>query len=237
MSIESLLQTMSYEDDDIRRQAETLFETMPEDIRACCFPLRKVRGESITKTGSDADKVFFLLKGRAKIMNELPDGVLYSFAAVSAPALLGETEAFAELPFYRGTVVCETECRMVSMSSEVFLRWMHISHAALYTITASIVRKNCMQNSHDRALLFYTGVNRIAFHLLEYCTFPHAGGDFELKISREQLADEVGTSVKTVNRCLAQLEEQGLMNRRGHSICISKQQSIDIQHFLSIGRK
>jgi len=62
-------------------------------------------------------------------------------------------------------VVCETDCKFIYLSKKDFLLWLKKSPETLYQVTVAIIKKNTSQVSHDRAFLFSTGEDRLAYHL------------------------------------------------------------------------
>lgn len=221
-----LLEQLKLENFDaqIRKWLQPLLHTMPEDILKHCRLCRLRPGGAVMMAGDDVNAVFLLLSGKVNIMNEWEDGTVYSLGHVYAPTVLGEFEALTGVACYRGTVRCETACRLLFFPKEIFMRWMQTDNQALFRITVSIIKKANSQSSHDRMFLFSSGRNRLIHYLERYYEENAVNGVSKVYEPRYQMADAVGLSVKTVNRCIGALKEEALIGQDGKKIIITQKQ-------------
>ncbi|MBP2650615.1 MAG: transcriptional regulator, Crp/Fnr family [Firmicutes bacterium] len=118
-----------------------LLQFMSDEVLQNCRLLYRKKGTTLIHVGDMADSAYLLVEGSVKIINELPNGVVYSFAKLYAPELLGENELLANFPCYRGTVVCETDCKFIYLSKKDFLLWLKKSPETLYQVTVAIIKK------------------------------------------------------------------------------------------------
>lgn len=209
-----------------------LLKDMSNEIMQNCKLNVWKKGDKIIQAGDYADSVYFLIDGSVRLMNELPNGIIYSFAILHTTAILGETEAFGKITNYRGSVVCETDCKTLYIPQHIFLKWMKESPESLYRITVEVILKTTTQTSRDRAFLFFSGQNRLVYQLAKYYEEKAENGVCVLTIPRYQLADEIGFSVKTVNRCIAKLKKKNLINQKGKQITITKENYESLKKFL-----
>lgn len=204
---------------------------MPPELLGKCLLVKRAKDASLVRMGDAADSVYLLISGEVRIMNELPQGTVYSFAKLYAPAMLGEYEVLGNFAYYRATVVCETDCTFVYLTKNDFLAWMKKSHEAIFKLAVQIVKKNASQVSRDRAFLFTTGESRLAYHLAQYYENKAEQGVCELSIPRRQLADEIGFCVKTIDRCIGKFKSLGMLGRRGMKITINAEQYRSLRNF------
>ena len=52
-------------------------------------------------------------------------------------------------------------------------------------------------------------------------------------ISRQEIAERSGFSVKTVNRAVKKMEEEGYITQKGHKIIISEEQYLKMKSYLA----
>ncbi|TWH47912.1 Crp/Fnr family transcriptional regulator [Sporomusa sp. KB1] len=201
-----------------------LLPLMPDELLQKSRLIERHKGNIMIRMGEAVESVYLLIDGEINIMNELPSGIIYSFAKLRAPGILGENESLANFPNYRATVVCETRCAFLYLSKHDFLTWMKKSPEALYRVTVQIIRKHAAQVTRDRTFLFATGETRLAYLLAKYYETKAANGICELNIPRSQLADEIGFCVKTVDRCVGKFKNLGMVGRRGMKITITDRQ-------------
>ena len=60
--------------------------------------------------------------------------------------------------------------------------------------------------------------------MIKLYEFSKSSEEFVLNKSRQEIADETGYSIRTVNRIIKQLKEEGFMSGSGNKIKISKDQ-------------
>ena len=186
-------------------------------------------GDTLLRMQDKADKVFLLLSGTVMVQNEHINGTVYAFAVFEAPSLFGEFEAFAGSGHYRGTLVCQTGCRFAAMSREDYLAWMQSDAESLFFRMRDITRKLTSQARYERRFLFLSGSQRLEAFLDDAYGRRQTNGVLTLTVSRQQLADELGVSVKTVQRAIKTMKEQGLVTVRGRKLTLDHGQYARLQ--------
>lgn len=198
-----------------------ILSTMPEEFLSKATCQRCEKGARLLRAGDSAECVFFLLSGRVSSINEQINGLQYNFASFQSPAVFGEFEAFSGYAIYRSTLICETECQLLSLPRELYLMWMQEDAAVLFERTCAITADLLAQARREREFLFCSGEERLAVYLAARCRLnPCIEGGYLLLCSLQQMADGIGCSVRTVQRSLACLAEKGLVQRSGHRIFI-----------------
>ena len=210
-----------------------LMAHMPDYLMERCS-IRSVKpGSYLVQSGDTCRTVYILISGVVKIFYEMKNGIIYSFDKLEPPQLLGETESFSQFPYYRATVVCDTACKFIAIRKSDFLDWMKVDNEALYMLTVNITKKITKQTARDRSFLYYSGINKLAFQLSQYYEESSSNDICILKIPRYQLADETCMSIKTVNRCISKLKENGLITQNSRFISIDKKQYNALIRFLN----
>lgn len=208
-----------------------ILQFMPDDILQKCRLVNRSKGATLMRVGDAAEFVYLLIDGEVKIMNELPHGIIYAIGTLHAPGILGENEVLASIPCYRGTVMCDTNCKLIYLAKSDFLLWMKKSPEALYRVTIQIIVKNSSQVSRDRVFLFSTGEKRLAYLLASYYERKSENGTCILKIPRSKLADEIGFCIKTVDRCIAKFKQLNMIDRHGMKISITHEQYLKLREY------
>lgn len=188
-------------------------------------------GATVIRMQQPACMVYLLLQGRVTVVNEQSGGSIYAFAHLEAPAAFGELEAFSDAANYRATIHCATPCVIASLSSAVYLTWLRGDSEALFSCTQQITRQMALQAASERSFLFISGTQRLALYLTE--AYEKAGMPDKLVhcAPRQQIADEIGFSMKTVQRGLKELEARNLISKNGRAIGISHKQYQHLSQF------
>lgn len=207
-----------------REELLRLLENLPPETEEKTRILRLGKGEILVRMQDAATHVYLLLEGEIKVMNQQPSGAVYAFADFTPPSLFGEFEAFADCPTYRGTLTCVTRCTLGVMTCEEYLTWMKSDPKALFERTRKITRQLVEQAGAERSFLFYSGTDRLIAYLCGVCKTPEADGSYRVSVTRQQIADETGFSVKTIQRGLGTLRERGLVDFEGRKLKITTNQ-------------
>jgi CRP/FNR family cyclic AMP-dependent transcriptional regulator len=205
--------------------AERFSESREKSIRM--ISLRA--GDTLVRMQDTADKVYLLLSGTVTVQNEHANGTVYAFATFPAPSLFGEFEAFAGSMYYRGTLICQTDCRFAAMNREDYLAWMRSDAESLFFRMRDITQKLTHQARNERRFLFLSGPQRLAAFLCDAYARLQKDGMATLALTHQQLADEVGVSVKTVQRALKALKEQALVTVHGRKLILDDNQYAHLQ--------
>lgn len=229
----------------VRKRGETMFKlndivvALPEPQRGCFVDLFRnippgiedkmiVReagaGDTLARMRDKASTVYFLLEGRVRAQDEQYSGSVYAFAEFAPPSLFGEFEAFADCGFYRGTLICVTACVLLALPTQAFLEWMREDHEALFMRTEQITKQLIGQASSERKFRFSPAYERVLFYLTDMYRKGQKKGICRIDTARQQMADETGFSVKTIQRCLNTLKKRGLISAEGRAIVINSEQ-------------
>lgn len=202
-----------------------LFKGLPPGAEEALFVERVSSGHTLLRMHDAAATVFILLEGRVKALNERYSGDVYAFAEFCAPSLFGEFEAFAGCDRYRGTLVCAVDCVFLALPTAEFLAWMRRDREALFMRTEQITKQLLNQASSERRFRFSSAWERVILYLSGIYAKTEKRGICRILASRQEIADETGFSVKTVQRCLRALREEGLVSVEGRSIVMDASQN------------
>ncbi len=201
---------------------QAMLAAMPETYRRRLVERAYGKGTPIVLKGEAATRVFFLLEGRGRVSNEFVDGRRYSFAELLAPDIVGEFEAMAEAPTYAATCEATTPCRIVEMGRADFCAWLQEDGKNAYEIACLIARKSYPTSNMTGGIKYTSTEQRLAAFLLRHLS--GMTGNIRLSSSRQEIADEIGTSVKTVNRTIAKMREEGKIDILHGKLVVTEEQ-------------
>ena len=195
-----------------------LFRNLPAGMETMIAPRGMKAGEILARRRDEASTVYLLLEGRVRVLDEHYSGEVYAFAEFDAPSLFGEFEAFAGCERYRATLACATDCAFFSLPAAAFLEWMRRDQHALFMRTVQITKKLLGQASSERRFRFASAQDRLVLYLTEAYRAGERRGVCRLDATRQEIADETGYCLKTVQRCLIALKRRGLLSAEGARI-------------------
>ncbi|HTU10343.1 MAG TPA: Crp/Fnr family transcriptional regulator [Allosphingosinicella sp.] len=174
------------------------------------------RGETIFAAGEDGIACATLVEGAVKLAETDADGVERIVALVHPAGFLGQLFAATA----QHDAVALTDTRICLFPRAGFERLM-ADHPRL---TRSILERTLAELDASRALTGLIGRRdakaRLAGLLLAFAraAAPAPCGsatEFELPLSREEMASLLGTTIETISRRLTELERSGLIERKG----------------------
>ncbi len=151
-------------------------------------------------------------------------GKPYYFKDYGPGDFFGEIEYFAGLLNYRISVVTATKCSVLVVPTVYYMEWLRNDVEALYMRTKENMRRLISQTADARKSLFIDGRERLMMHLIrKYEQKQPVKKVLELKQSRDQLSEEIGFSVKTLNRNIKKLREIGLIDIQRGKIVVTEE--------------
>ncbi len=174
------------------------------------------RGQTIFAAGDDSIACATLISGAVKLSAFDAGGVERIVALVHPAGFLGQL--FAATTHYEATALTET--RICVFPRSPFERLM-ADHPKL---TRAILERTLAELDASRSLTDLIGRrdvrSRVAGLLLALAraASPSPCGtaeEFDLILTREEMASLLGTTIETVSRRLTELEREGLIERKG----------------------
>ncbi len=179
------------------------------------------KGESICSAGVAMSHLYILVRGKLKVYSALPNGKAVLLRFYEPLGIIGDMEWATGYP-PRSSVETLTDCLMLVISygqltetsshDPTWLRYM-MKHMAL----------KLYANSNTLSLnLLYPVENRVASYLLSVASGENPGvrvGEIRTPKLLE-IAELIGTSYRHLNRILARLAADGMIERRRGAIGI-----------------
>jgi CRP/FNR family cyclic AMP-dependent transcriptional regulator len=181
----------------------------------------------IVKSGTPADRLYYLIEGSASVIGSDEDGNEIVLAYLNTGDFIGEMGLFftsqrtANIRARSACVLAEIE---YSRLHALFQNELKDEHAQLMTAVGLQLSQRLLQTSRRVTRLAFMDVSgRIARTLTELCNQPdaktHPDG-MQLHISRQEIARIVGCKRETVGRVLKSMQEQGLVAAKGMDIVV-----------------
>lgn len=199
-------------------------ETVSEKLLANAS-LRSVRmEEQIAMMGEEITHIIFLVHGILWAREDFKTGDKLYFNRFRSPEIFGEMELLAGQNTYAATLMAESRCEFVQIPVEDYKTYLLENPEFLYHRCHLIIKRVLKEQAKSRMHMVMNATDRIKALLVYY--YEEAYGDTvkELRITRQQLADETGFAVKTINRSIKQLEDDGYLEIIGHRMRISDDQ-------------
>lgn len=171
--------------------------------------------------GDTPHRIYFLESGKIKTFHTSQEGKLFITSFVNEGDFFGFVDVL-ENQSYRETAEALEDCKIVSIAASEFLRLID-ENVHLEVFFRKALTAYLFQNEKILFSMAYQSLRkRVALALVELAeTF---GGTinkpFTIRLSREDLANRVGTATESVIRTLSEFKKDGLIEIKGGEMTI-----------------
>ncbi len=217
---------------------ETIFQNCSEEVRYYMRLTEAEAEQTLIRAGEKCTNIYIILTGKVTGIEWPMYGHAYPFKDYGAGDFFGEIECFAGLSSYRISVVTITKCEVLIIPAVFYMDWIQTDVDALYLRTQENMRRLITQTADARRYLFVEAKERLMLYLIrKYKQKMPASKTLVLKSGRDQMSDEIGISVRTLNRSIKKLEECGLIQLQKGKVLITEegfsQMQKDIEDYLN----
>ena len=186
--------------------------------------VKKDKNVVFIEENTPADNVYVLLEGSIRAVDYRVKGFAFDFMRLDGVNIVGSMDCFFRIKNYQTTLVTTTPCYFLIISRKNYEKWIWDDKNALQMDIASMGAYLMEQTKVNRLFLFLQGTDRFLYMFAKNYEKSLCKGDYCLDMSRQELAERSGFSIKTVNRSVKKMEEDGFISRKGHKIIISREQ-------------
>ena len=213
-----------------REYMNVLFRNCTEEVKYYMSLVEVDADQTFIKAGEECTYIYIVLSGKVTGVEWPMNEKSYFFKDFGPGDFFGEIECFAGMTNYRISILSSTRCHLLAIPSVYYMEWMHIDVDALYMRTQENMKRLVSQTAEARKYLFMDGKDRLMVHLIrKYEQKQPLPDTLELNQTRARISEEVGISMKTLNRDIKKLEEMQLLQLNKGKIVISKEQYLQMK--------
>ncbi|BES64002.1 Crp/Fnr family transcriptional regulator [Gottschalkiaceae bacterium SANA] len=191
-------------------ELKDLIRDMPQEIMQRCRVKHIAPQVEIMRKFEKMTYVYILCEGECDVLRSFKDGQLYVLGKIKGLKLIGEQEVLAEINELSATVKTVTKCRFLLIHQEDFWDWIRCdSHAAIFLLKYMAKRLN--EATREAGIPFYyPSIYLLKKYLVE--AYEEAKSEtLRVQVKRQQIADELGISLRSVERCVRELKDERLI--------------------------
>lgn len=196
----------------------------PDEVMQSVQYIRIPEGHAILQAGTACEYVWIVIKGEVSGADIQMPGNVYSFLEYSDLNIIGDYEPFAGMPEFQKTIYAVSECEAFRIPSALYMKWISRDQSALFMRAGDFARTLAMEVSSERKYLLLNARDRLILYLVKNYGKWERDGNCILKKTQNQLAECIGMNVRTVQRSMQRLEEEGFLLCKGGKICVSRKQ-------------
>lgn len=227
---------------DLEEKIPALLEytkNMPEDIRSRCI-IRKHAADSLIHQ-KDMELTCFgiVASGENRVINELDNGNVYMIERNHAIDFIGEVTILAGMPRTSVTIEAVTENTIVYLSRRDAEQWLSKDINILRLAAGHTAYKLYRSSYNNGTNLFYPPNYLLLDYLVKYGMQHGISSDQTITVqkTRTLLQEELGINVKTLNRTIKQLKDDGFFHILKGKITFTYVQYLSMLEWLKELRK
>ena len=195
---------------------------------ACCHRRKFPKKSTIIRPGDLANTLYYIISGSVTISYENDEGKELILAYLNAGDFIGEMGLFMSTERREVMVKTKENSELAEIGYQrlgnLFLHELKPDAAQiLYYIGTQLTHRLLQTSRKVHRLAFLDVTGRISRTLLDLCKEPNAmthPDGTQIKVSRQEIAKIVGCSREMAGRVLKDLEEQGNLAVKGHTIVV-----------------
>lgn len=178
----------------------------------------------IHQKNTELTKVGILLDGMFRVVNELQNGNIFMIEINEPVSFTGEIALLSGEKRTSVTIETITDCKIAFLPVDVFEEWIMNDLNALRFLSVLVAKKLYSTSYHRGERMFYSTRYIILKYILENEEpVPYMKERWIIRKTRQQMSEEIGMSVNTVNRTLQGFRQSGLIGMDKGKIVLTKE--------------
>jgi CRP/FNR family transcriptional regulator, cyclic AMP receptor protein len=171
---------------------------------------------TILKEGERPEHIFCLLSGAVRVFHRQADGNEILVKLFRAPAIFGEMEVLAEIPFIEYVTTLEST-DILLVPAQYFRDLVRGNTELSRVLVFDLAARLCVASDHQRALAFCDTDKRLANLLLDYAQLAGTNESglvrLGISLSQDAMARDLGVSRKAIAIALTKLRKLGIVGK------------------------
>ena len=204
----------------------TYFEHIPEAIKNNYTIRVYPPGTIIHQKDFKLEKFGIIAKGEHRVINEFQNGNVFMIEKNEPIDFVGEVTILAGMEKTSVTIETLTETTVIYFSRKDFERWIEEDIHFLRLVSRKVAYKLYRSSYNRGARLFYPPNFILLDYILKQAAQLGIGKKKEITIpkTRQEMYEECGITVKTLNRTISKLKEDGLISIKKGKVSMDQAQ-------------
>jgi len=207
---------------------KTLLEKTPESIKHAFESKTYSKGTIIISSDEQVQYLYILTNGECEVYQQNLSGALLLYTVMRPYSCFGEVEVINN-KLKPLSVIAKTDCQLLCLEKNRVLEWMKLDfnfNLYLFEQLAEKLRDNSEKLFRISSL---TVKDRILYSLYTHYKI----GDLE-QLTKKQLSYEAATPLRSVNRAISLLSEEGLLayKKKRFSILFSEKVEVYLENII-----
>ncbi|MEP6262701.1 MAG: Crp/Fnr family transcriptional regulator [Gillisia sp.] len=222
-----MTENIEFSVDDYHFKSHSVFENLPvEDkdfLKAAIIPKKYKKGDMLFLEGSYPAGIFYLIEGKVKKFKVDNDGREHIIYICNKGELLGYPALLSEETFSDSAAAIENST-VGFIPKKAFITLLEKSPVLSRKLLKNLSHEFAVLENNILSMAHKTVRERLALTLLilrdKFKTEGENNDPIEINLSREDLANILGTAVETLVRFLREFKDEKIIQTKGRTIFI-----------------
>lgn len=202
---------------------------MPPELRERCWVRSYPPKTIIHQKDEELDYFGIVCEGYHRVINEFENGNIFMIERNDPIDFVGEVTILAGKPRTSVTIETTTPCTVLYFARKDFEDWISKDIHFLRLVSRKVAYK-LYRSSYNRGnRLFYPPDHLLLSYFLQYIDEHHS---CIIRRTRQEIHEETGISVKTLNRTIQKLKTAGLVGITKGKVSLTKGQQKAAREYL-----
>lgn len=200
-----------------------LFPKLPIEVKEN-MEIKKIEKEKLIFSKGDIVKyIYILYEGSTRALNFFKSGNIYDIGKNSAITFLGEQEVISKHTIYSVSVETITPCTLLLLDIDIFLKWLEVDIDLAHFLLRQLSER-VYYSSSEKGNSSYLSTKEliISYFLKKY--EENLGDILIFDETQQELAEQIGTSLRSLARVVAELKKERIISISKKKININLQQ-------------
>lgn len=196
---------------------------MPKELEQRCWIKVYPPGVIIHQKNFKLEYFGIVVRGEHRVINEFQNGNVYMIEKNEPIDFVGEVTILAGMEETSVTIETLTETTVLYITRRDFEDWIAKDIHFLRLVAHKVAYKLYRSSYNRGARLFYPPQFILLDYILKYAAAEQIEkkGQITVKKTRQQLYEECGITVKTLNRTIKKLAEEHVLSVQKGKICMT----------------
>lgn len=205
---------------------EPIIRNMPEKLKNHLVLNYIPAGTLVHQKGDELTHFGIVCSGEHRVINELENGNIFMIEKNRAVSFLCEVTLLAGKTKSSVTIETLTDCAVLFITLDQFEDWIRQDNNFLLCLSRSISEKLYSSSSRSGERQYHSARYLVLRYFLDKWEqqAPSREGQLIIPLTREEMGQELGITVKTLDRTIAELKCQGLIGKFKGKVTVTKKQ-------------
>ncbi|MGD1817488.1 MAG: Crp/Fnr family transcriptional regulator [Pleomorphochaeta sp.] len=204
-------------------ELSSLMENLPLIIMNRLFYKKYKANTVIFYKGDMLDYIYLLFNGEVQISNMFNNGCIFVIHKDNNVSFIGEQTVLAGENIASVTVTAIKDSEFILIRKDDFLRWLELDHKfALYQLK-NLAKRNYYNSLELGSKSYYSKQMLLERYLCSQFE-KESSSKVIINIKRQEMADSIGTSLRSLERGIASLKNEQLITIEKRKITVNQLQ-------------